>query len=140
MLEVSRRELNWLLDGIDVFRLRSHAELTFSAVRPFHRRDRCVRFRCVGEGAGPPQDVESLRARLIEIDAAIAERDTEIAQLREYIRLPKSQRSGASSERAHRDQLELFNEAEASANALQRGRDREGQRPRCLGLPPPRLR
>jgi transposase len=60
----------------------------------------------VGEGAALPQDVEVLREM-------IAERDTEIAQLREYIRLLKSQRFGASSERAHRDQLGLFNEAEA---------------------------
>ncbi len=65
-------------------------------------------------------EVESLRARVIaldhalaERDAALTERDTEIAQLREYIRLLKSQRFGASSERAHRDQLGLFNEAEA---------------------------
>ena len=69
----------------------------------------------MGENAALPQDVESLRARLIELDAAIVERDTEIAQLREYIRLLKSQRFGASSERAHRDQLGLFNEAEALA-------------------------
>jgi hypothetical protein len=27
------RELNWLLDGIDVFRLRPHEELSFSEVR-----------------------------------------------------------------------------------------------------------
>jgi transposase len=33
VLEVSGRELNWLLDGIDVFRLRPHAALHFSAVR-----------------------------------------------------------------------------------------------------------
>jgi transposase len=33
MLEVMGRELNWLLDGLDVFRLRPHQELSFSAVR-----------------------------------------------------------------------------------------------------------
>jgi transposase len=33
VLAVTGRELNWLLDGIDVFRLRPHAELSFSAVR-----------------------------------------------------------------------------------------------------------
>ena len=33
VLEVRGRELNWLLDGIDVFRIRPHAELSFSAVR-----------------------------------------------------------------------------------------------------------
>jgi transposase len=33
ILSVTGRELNWLLDGIDVFRLRPHKELSFSAVR-----------------------------------------------------------------------------------------------------------
>lgn len=33
ILAVTGRELNWLLDGIDVFRLRPHGELSFSAVR-----------------------------------------------------------------------------------------------------------
>jgi transposase len=33
VLEISGRELNWLLDGIDVFRLRPHRELSFSSVR-----------------------------------------------------------------------------------------------------------
>jgi transposase len=32
-LTVTGRDLNWLLDGIDVFRLRPHKELSFSAVR-----------------------------------------------------------------------------------------------------------
>ena len=33
VLAVTGRELNWLLDGIDVFRLRPHETLKFSAVR-----------------------------------------------------------------------------------------------------------
>jgi len=33
VIEVRGRQLNWLLDGIDVFRLRPHAELSFSSVR-----------------------------------------------------------------------------------------------------------
>jgi len=33
ILTVTGRELNWLLDGIDVFRLRPHKELSYSAVR-----------------------------------------------------------------------------------------------------------
>jgi transposase len=33
ILPVTGRELNWLLDGIDVFRLRPHKELSYSAVR-----------------------------------------------------------------------------------------------------------
>jgi transposase len=67
-----------------------------------------VSFGSVGESAALAQDVEILRVM-------VAERDSEIAQLREYIRLLKSQRFGASSERTHHDQLGLFNEAEALA-------------------------
>ena len=33
VIEVTGRELNWLLDGIDVFRLQPHAALSFSSVR-----------------------------------------------------------------------------------------------------------
>ena len=33
VLAVTGRELNWLLDGIDVFRLKPHESLSFSAVR-----------------------------------------------------------------------------------------------------------
>lgn len=33
VIEVTGRELNWLLDGIDVLRLRPHAALSFSSVR-----------------------------------------------------------------------------------------------------------
>ena len=32
-LTVTGRELNWLLDGIDVFRLQPHKELLYSSVR-----------------------------------------------------------------------------------------------------------
>jgi transposase len=78
-----------------------------------------------------PNDIASLRSlvqeremaieardrTIEERDISIEERDTEIAQLREYIRLLRSQRFGASSERTHRDQLGLFNEAEQLADA-----------------------
>ena len=57
-----------------------------------------------------PDDVASLRALVLE-------RDTEITQLREYIRLLRSQHFGKSSERASRDQLGLFNEAEQLASS-----------------------
>jgi len=63
------------------------------------------------------QEVETLRARVLTLDVALAERDSEIAQLREYIRLLKHQRFGVKSERVPRDQLGLFNEAEALAAA-----------------------
>jgi transposase len=68
------------------------------------------------ESASLPDDVESLKTLVIEREAAIGERDLEIQQLREYVRLLKSQRFGASSERIHRDQLGLFNEAEQIAD------------------------
>ena len=64
------------------------------------------------ESPSLPDDVESLKTLIVEREAAIRERDLEIQQLREYVRLLKSQRFGASSERIHRDQLGLFNEAE----------------------------
>jgi transposase len=64
------------------------------------------------ESAALPDDVESLKTLIVEREEAIQERDLEIQQLREYVRLLKSQRFGASSERIHRDQLGLFNEAE----------------------------
>jgi transposase len=32
VLEMTGRELNWLLDGIDLFRLRPHEELTYKSV------------------------------------------------------------------------------------------------------------
>ena len=91
----------------------------------------------MGEGTSLPNDVESLKALVIErdaalaerevalaerdavlvdLDAAIAERDLEIVQLREYLQLLRSQRFGASSERIHPGQLGLFNEAEATAD------------------------
>lgn len=88
--------------------------------------------------ASLPGDIETLQSLVRERDEAIAardavlrERDAEIAQrkttideyareieqLREYVRLLKSQRFGASSERVHRDQLGLFNEAEQILDA-----------------------
>ena len=33
IVAVTGRELNWLLDGIDVFRLRPHKELSYTSVR-----------------------------------------------------------------------------------------------------------
>jgi len=33
VVELTGRELNWLLDGLDVFRLRPHEALSFSVVR-----------------------------------------------------------------------------------------------------------
>jgi transposase len=71
----------------------------------------------MAESAQLPSDVASLHALVQQRDAAIEERDTEIQQLREYIRLLRSQRFGASSERTHRDQLGLFNEAEQLVGA-----------------------
>ncbi len=65
----------------------------------------CVSRFSVGEWETLPDDIERLKSLVFE-------RDLEIQQLREYVRLLKSQRFGAASERVHRDQLGLFNEAE----------------------------
>ena len=66
-----------------------------------------------------PDSIEELRALVLrqqeqqqEHETEISERDNEIAQLREYIRLLKSQRFGPSSERTVAEQMGLFNEAE----------------------------
>ena len=71
------------------------------------------------EAAQISEDVESLHALVRERDSEITRHRTtideyarEIEQLREYVRLLKSQRFGSSSERVHQDQLGLFNEAE----------------------------
>jgi transposase len=84
-------------------------------------------------------DVESLRAlvqesrvAIEERDIAIEERDREIAQLREYLRLMRSERFGSSSERIHRDQLPLFNEAEALLDA---GADDEAREDSTITVP-----
>lgn len=69
------------------------------------------------EAASIPDDVERLQALLQERDATIDAYAREIEQLREYVRLLKSQRFGSSSERVHRDQLGLFNEAEQLLDA-----------------------
>jgi len=76
-----------------------------------------------------PDSVEDLRALVLsqqaEIEAhaeqaakheqTISEYTEEIGQLREYIRLLKSQRFGPRSERTSSEQMGLFNEAEATA-------------------------
>lgn len=63
-----------------------------------------------------PDSIEELRALVLlqqeKHEVEISERNEEISQLREYIRLLRSQRFGPSSERAVADQMGLFNEAE----------------------------
>ena len=67
--------------------------------------------------ANLPDSVEDLRALVLSQAAkheqTISEYTEEINQLREYIRLLKSQRFGPKSERTAPDQMGLFNEAEA---------------------------
>ncbi len=67
--------------------------------------------------ASLPDTVEGLRALVLlqqeDHQVELSERNEEISQLREYIRLLKSQRFGSSSERSPSSQLGLFNEAES---------------------------
>ena len=75
-----------------------------------------------------PEDVESLRALarcqhevIGEKERAIAQRDQEILQLTEYVRLLKHHRFGRTSEKAAAlAQLGLFNEAEVAADAAEK--------------------
>jgi len=74
-----------------------------------------------------PDSIEDLRALVLlqqgqiveqttKHEQAISEYSEEISQLREYIRLLKSQRFGPKSERSVAEQMGLFNEAEATAD------------------------
>ena len=67
-----------------------------------------------------PDSIEELRTLVLlqheKHEVEISERNEEIAELREYIRLLKSQRFGPRSERAVPDQMGLFNEAEAACD------------------------
>ncbi len=67
-----------------------------------------------------PDTIEELRALVFlqqekqtQHEIELSERNEEISQLREYIRLLKSQHFGSSSERSHSSQMGLFNEAES---------------------------
>jgi len=75
-----------------------------------------------------PDSIEALQALVLSQQAdqaeqaakheqVVSEYSEEISQLREYIRLLKSQRFGSSSERTLPDQMGLFNEAEAVCDA-----------------------
>ena len=63
-----------------------------------------------------PEDVQALRAYIDAQDRAhrlqLAQRDSQIAGLKEQIQLLLAQRFGASSEKVSSAQLGLFNEAE----------------------------
>ncbi|MDE0896084.1 MAG: IS66 family transposase [Planctomycetota bacterium] len=70
--------------------------------------------------AALPDTIEELRALVVlqqekqtHHEVELSERNDEITQLREYIRLLKSQRFGSSSERSPSSQMGLFNEAES---------------------------
>ncbi len=101
-----------------------------------------------------PDSIEELRALVLrqqekqqQHETEISERDEEITQLREYIRLLRSQRFGPRSERTVPDQMGLFNEAETlcdvTSDAEEAGievpaharRKRGGRRPLPAFLP-----
>jgi transposase len=68
-----------------------------------------------------PDSIEELRALVFlqreQHEVEISERDNEISELREYIRLLRSQRFGPRSERTVPEQMGLFNEAETLCDA-----------------------
>ena len=72
-----------------------------------------------------PDSVEALRALVLRRNAELEERDAEIAQLREYVRLLRHQRFGRKSEKVSPDQLSIFNEAEREG-AEAASREEEG--------------
>jgi transposase len=59
------------------------------------------------------EEKRQLELRISKQEDTVEEYSEEISQLREYIRLLKSQRFGARSERSHSSQMGLFNEAES---------------------------
>ena len=74
-----------------------------------------------------PEDVDALRALALqqqtELDAKSERIDAQAAQIRqleEYVRLLRHQRFGRTSEKASREQLGLFNEAEVAADAAEK--------------------
>ena len=72
----------------------------------------------MGTTAGKlPDDVDALKALVLEQYQALHERDAHIAYLREQLNLAIAKRFAPSSEKAPADQLGLFNEAEAETDA-----------------------
>jgi transposase len=69
-----------------------------------------------------PNDIEALKALLLEKEALIEQKDWQIASLREQLNLALAKRFGPSSEKSDKQQLGLFNEAEA---AVDTGQDEE---------------
>jgi len=74
-----------------------------------------------------PDDVDALRAFALEQQREIEThrerielQATQIRQLEEYVRLLRAQRFGRTSEKAPREQLGLFNEAEVLADAAEK--------------------
>jgi len=73
-----------------------------------------------------PDTVEALRVLLLRRNDELEERNAEIAQLREYVRLLRHQRFGRKSEKVSPDQLSIFNEAEREvAEAASREEDQD---------------
>ena len=80
----------------------------------------------VGVAEQLPDSVEALRALVLRRNAELEERDAEIAQLREYVRLLRHQRFGRKSEKVSPDQLSIFNEAEREvAEAASREKEQD---------------
>jgi len=63
-----------------------------------------------------PDDIEALKALLLEKEALIKQKDSQITSLREQLNLALAKRFGPSSEKSDKQQLGLFNEAEAAVD------------------------
>lgn len=64
-----------------------------------------------------PDDVEILKAFILEQQEQLARKDTQITTLREQLNLLIAKRFGPSSEKGDKQQLGLFNEAETALDA-----------------------
>jgi transposase len=70
-------------------------------------------------------DIEALKALLLEKEALIVQKDSQITTLREQLNLALAKRFGPSSEKSDKQQLGLFNEAEAAVDEEESASDPE---------------
>jgi len=67
----------------------------------------------------PSETTEDLQVQVVKLQSQVDELAAKVKWYEEQFRLSQQKKFGASSERTHPDQLQLFNEAEAEANPAQ---------------------